>query len=97
MGRRPRAEVIVVDDPAFGGMPTMVSYGWSLTGRPDEPRGLPDGTIIPVDIESCRSPRNGVHYPSHRSQLLARCALAGETYGRARPYGILAYGDGTEF
>ena len=50
-GRRPRAEVIAVDDPAFGGtgtssrsrrddlqvvrVPTMVSDRWGLTGRSD--------------------------------------------------------------
>ena len=96
-GRRPRAEVIAVDDPAFGGMPTMVSGRWGLTGRPDELRRLPDGTIVPVEIKSCRAPRSGVPYPSHRAQLLVYCALVEETYGRAPPFGILAYGDGREF
>ena len=95
-GRRPKPKVIAVDDPAFGGMPTMVSDRWGLTGRPDELRRLPDGTIIPVEIKSCRSPRSGVPYPSHRAQLLAYCALVEETYGRAPPYGVLCYGDGTE-
>ena len=100
-GRRPRAEVIVVDDPVLGGtgtpsrsrrddlqvvcVPTMVSDRWGLTGRPDELRRLPDGTIVPVEIKSCRSPRNGTPYPSHRFQLLAYCALVEETYGRAPP------------
>ena len=95
-GRRPRAEVIAVDDPAFGGMPTMVSDRWGLSGRPDELRRLPDGTIIPVEIKACRSPRSGVPYPSHRVQVLAYCALVEETYGRAPPYGMLCYGDGRE-
>ncbi|MDE1820876.1 MAG: hypothetical protein KGJ23_12675 [Euryarchaeota archaeon] len=95
-GREPRAEVVAVDDPAFGGMPTMVSDRWGLTGRPDELRRLPDGAIIPVEIKSCRSPRWGVPYPSHRMQLLAYCALVEETYGKAPPYGILSYGDGRE-
>ena len=64
---------------------------------PDELRRLPDGTIVPVEMESCRSPRSGVPYPWHRVQLLAYCALVEETYGRAPPYGILCYGDGREF
>ena len=96
-GRRPRAEVIAVDDPALGGMPTMVSERWGLTGRPDELRRLQDGTVIPVEMKSCRSPRSWVPYPSHRIQLLAYCALVEETYGRAPPFGILCYGDGREF
>ncbi len=111
-GRRPHAEVIAVDDPAFGGtgtssrsrrddlqvvcVPTMVSDRWGLTGRPDELRRLPDGTIIPVEIKSCRLPRSGVPYPSHRVQLLAYCALVEETYGHRPPFGVLAYGDGRE-
>ncbi len=95
-GRRHPAEVIAVDDPAFGGMPTMVSDRWGLTGRPDERRRLPDGTIGPVEIKACRSPRSGAPYSSHRAQLLAYCALVEETYGRAPPYGILSYGDGRE-
>ena len=111
-GRGPRAEVIAVDDPAFGGtgtssrsrrddlqvvcVPTMVSDRWGLTGRPDELRRLSDGTIIPVEIKSCRSPRSEVPYLSHRAQLLAYCALVVETYGRAPPYGILCYGDGSQ-
>ena len=64
---------------------------------PDELWRLPDGTIIPVEIKSCRSPRSGVPYPSHRVQLLAYCLLVEQTYGRAPPYGILCYGDGREF
>ncbi|MDG6898151.1 MAG: hypothetical protein JRN24_00290, partial [Nitrososphaerota archaeon] len=63
---------------------------------PDELRRLPDGTLIPVEIKSCRSPRSGVPYPSHRVQLLAYCALVEETYGRAPPYGVVAYEDGRE-
>ncbi len=63
---------------------------------PDELRRLPDGTIIPVEIKSRRSPRSGVPYSSHRVQLLAYCALVEETYGRVPPYGILSYGDCTE-
>ena len=64
-GRGPKVEVVAIDDPAFGGMPTMVSDRWGLTGRPDELRRLPGGTIIPVEVKSCRSPRSGVPYPSH--------------------------------
>ncbi len=63
---------------------------------PDELRRLPDGTIVPVEIKSCRSPRSGVPYPSHRVQLLAYCALVEETYGRAPPYGILCFRGGGE-
>lgn len=94
--RPPSEEVVAVDDPAFGGLPTMYSERWGLSGRPDELRRLPDGTIIPVEIKSCRSPRGRVPYSSHRIQLLAYCALVEESYGRVPPYGILAYGDGTE-
>ena len=50
-GRRPRAEVIAVDDTAFGGMQTLVSDRWWLTERPDELRRLLEGTIIPVEVK----------------------------------------------
>ena len=95
-GRSPSATVVAVDDPAFGGMQTIVSDRWGLKGRPDELRRFPDGTIIPVEIKSCRSPKSGVPYQSHRVQLLAYCALVEETYGRSPPYGVLAYGDRSE-
>ena len=63
---------------------------------PDEMRRLPDGTIIPVEIKSCRSPRSGVPYPSHRVQVLAYCLLVEEETHQPPPYGILCYGDGRE-
>ena len=46
-GRSPPATVVAVDDPAFGGMPTMVSDRWGLSGRPDELRRL-HGVVVCV-------------------------------------------------
>lgn len=85
-----------VDQPALGGMRQLVSERWGIIGRPDELRRLKDGTIIPAEIKSGAAPRGGVPYPSHRIQLIAYCALVEEAFARAPPYGILAYGDGSE-
>ena len=63
---------------------------------PGELRRLPDGTIIPVEIKSHAPPRGGP-LASHRAQLLAYCLLVEELFGVPPPYGILCYGDGTEF
>ena len=53
--------------------------------------------MIPVEIKSGRTPRGGSPFPSHRVQLLAYCLLIEENLGSIPPYGLLIYGDGTEF
>ena len=77
-------------------VPTMESPRYRLRGRPDELRRAPDGRLVPVEIKSHPAPRRGP-LPSHRAQLLAYCLLVEEHFRAAPPYGILCYGDGTEF
>jgi CRISPR-associated exonuclease Cas4 len=67
-----------------------------IAGRPDELRVLPDGRWVPVELKSRPAPRNGPP-ASHRIQVAAYCLLVEETTGRAPPFGLLRYGDGTEF
>ncbi len=88
--------VVAVDEPDLGGMRTLSSARYRLSGRPDELRRALDGRVFPVEVKSTRSPRSGVPYHSHRIQLLAYCLLVEETYGRTPTHGILSYGDGTE-
>ena len=75
---------------------TMEAARYHLRGRPDELRRAPDDRLVPVEIKSSPAPRGGP-LPSHRAQLLAYCLLVEEHFGTPPPYGILCYGDGTEF
>ena len=100
----PRRDPVVAVDrihslhpvPAMVQVPTMESARYRLRGRPDELRRAPDGRLVPVEIKSGPAPRGGPH-ASHRAQLLAYCLLVEKAYGAPPPYGILCYGDGTEF
>jgi CRISPR-associated exonuclease Cas4 len=84
-----------VDLPERSG-PPLRSERWRLSGRPDEIRERPDGTWIPVEHKSRRSPV-GAPPPSHQAQVAAYCLLVEETTGRSPPYGVLRYADGGEF
>lgn len=77
-------------------VPMMESARYRLRGRPDELRRDPDGRLVPAEIKSHAAPRGGP-LPSHRAQLLAYCLLVEERFRAPPPYGILCYGDGTEF
>ena len=77
-------------------VPTMESARYRLRGRPDELRRAPDGRLVPVEIKSALTPRGGP-LPSHQAQLLAYCLLVEEHFGIPPPYGVLCYGDGTQF
>ncbi|MDE1820914.1 MAG: PD-(D/E)XK nuclease family protein [Euryarchaeota archaeon] len=91
------ARALAVDQPSLGGgMRTLSSPRYRLSGRPDELRRSRDGRLVPVEIKSTRAPRSGVPYPSHRIQLLAYCLLLEEATGAPPPFGVLSFGDGTE-
>ncbi|HTT25628.1 MAG TPA: CRISPR-associated protein Cas4, partial [Thermoplasmata archaeon] len=51
---------------------------------------------VPVEWKSRPAPAYGPA-PSHRVQVLAYCLLCEETRGVPPPFGILRYGDGSEF
>jgi CRISPR-associated exonuclease Cas4 len=76
--------------------PLLRSERWRLSGRPDAIVELSDGRWIPVELKSRAAPHRGPP-PSHRVQIAAYALLVEEATGRAPPYGILRYGDGTEY
>lgn len=76
--------------------PPLVSERWRLSGAPDELRQMPDGSIVPVEWKLRSAPPGGP-YPSHRVQVWAYCLLVEETWGRPPRFGVVRYGDGTEF
>jgi CRISPR-associated exonuclease Cas4 len=75
---------------------TLHADRWGLSGRPDSVRTLPDGRCVPVELKSRSAPAGGPPR-SHRVQVGAYCLLLEETTGRAPPFGVLRYGDGSEW
>lgn len=69
---------------------------WGLSGRPDVVRTLADGRPVPVEIKSRGRPMGGPPR-SHRVQVAAYCLILEEVTGRSPPFGVLRYGDGSEF
>ena len=67
-----------------------------LVGRPDELRELPDRRLVPIEVKTRRAPSEEPPR-SHRVQVEAYSLLLEEQEGRPPPYGVLRYGDGTEF
>jgi CRISPR-associated exonuclease Cas4 len=86
-------ELVAIDagDPA-----TLRSERYRISGRPDALRRRADGRIVPVERKSRAAPPRGPPF-SHLVQVWAYCLLVEETYGAAPPFGVLRYGDGTEF
>ncbi|MGI0133258.1 MAG: CRISPR-associated protein Cas4 [Thermoplasmata archaeon] len=76
--------------------PVLRSARYRLVGRPDELRRRPDGRPVPVELKSRRAPAGGPP-PSHVVQVWAYCLLLEDVTGIAPPYGVVRYGDGTEF
>ena len=89
---RARGELVAID---AGAAVTLRSPRYRLSGRPDSIRRLPDGRLVPIELKTRAAPPRGP-LPSHRVQLEAYLWLVEETSGRAPPYGLLRYGDGTE-
>ncbi len=70
----------------------FVSKRYGLSGRPDAV--LLEGDVhIPVEVKTGRTPRGPLF--SHILQIAAYCLLVEEEYGRAPPYGVIRYGDGS--
>jgi CRISPR-associated exonuclease Cas4 len=76
--------------------PLLRSERWRLSGRPDAIVELADGRWIPVELKSRAAPHREPP-ASHRVQIAAYALLVEEATGRAPPFGILRYGDGTEY
>jgi CRISPR-associated exonuclease Cas4 len=83
-----------VDLPGTTGR--LSSERYRLVGRPDEVRRRPDGRPVPVEWKSRTAPRDGPPR-SHRVQVSAYCLLLEDATGFSPPYGVLRYGDGSEF
>lgn len=92
--RESRLGPIVAADA--GAPMTLRSARYRLSGRPDLVRRLPDGRLVPIEIKS-RAPPPAGPLPSHRVQVAAYCLLIEEATGRSPPFGIVRYGDGSEF
>jgi CRISPR-associated exonuclease Cas4 len=75
---------------------TLRSARYRLSGRPDVLRRLADGRVVPIELKSRDAPERGPPR-SHLAQVAAYCLLVEETTGVAPPYGVVRYGDGTEF
>ncbi len=70
----------------------FVSTRYGLSGRPDAV--LLEGDLhIPVEVKTGRTPRGPLF--SHILQIAAYCLLMEEEYGKAPPYGVIRYGDGS--
>lgn len=71
----------------------LISERYGLRGKPDYLIMTKDG-IVPVELKSTLRPplRGGVH-KSHIAQILAYCAMAGESLGERIPYGLVIYRD----
>jgi CRISPR-associated exonuclease Cas4 len=74
----------------------LYSPTYGLVGKPDELRLTTHAETIPVEVKSkVKAPRTP--YKSHALQVSAYCLLIEEQTGVAPPYGLLVYGDGTEW
>jgi CRISPR-associated exonuclease Cas4 len=94
--REGRYGSLVAVDEGPGPGTLLRSTRYAIAGRPDELRRLRDGRLVPVELKSRSAPPRGPPY-SHQVQVWAYCLLVEETQGAAPPFGVLRYGDGTEF
>jgi CRISPR-associated exonuclease Cas4 len=71
----------------------LTSDRYGLRGKPDYLIMTKDG-VVPVELKSTLRPplRGGVH-KSHMAQILAYCAMVGESLGERIPYGLVIYRD----
>ncbi len=90
---RARGELVAID---AGDSVTLRSARYRISGRPDALRRRPDGRVVPIERKSRSAPAGGPPF-SHRVQVWAYCLLVEETYGAPPPFGVLRYGDGTEY
>ncbi len=92
---RRRGRVLASDGTPGKGTPLWVSERYGLRGRPDEIRQV-RGALVPVEIKSRPRPARGP-FLSHHVQLEAYCLLLEEATGVPPPFGLLVYGDGSEW
>lgn len=71
---------------------TLYGDAIRLKGRPDYLIQGHDGSIVPVELKSGKSPAD-YPYESHVMQLAAYCLLVDENYGIRPTHGIIQYAD----
>jgi CRISPR-associated exonuclease Cas4 len=88
--RLPEGEVIYQDTAA---RPAEILYSriHKLVGKPDRLITQADGTIIPIEVKTGRTPESP--YLGHVMQLMVYCVLIEENFGVRPPHGIIQYPD----
>jgi len=90
--RLPDAQVIYADTDLWQRVPeTLVDHQLGLVGKPDYVMRTRQGSLIPVEVKTGRTPDNP--YDSHRLQLMAYRLLIQANYGQMPEYGLLHYSD----
>jgi len=85
---------IVYEDTSGDDSEVLVSETYGLCGKPDYLLEEDDG-LVPVEVKSGQSPRNGRPYPSHLMQLAVYFLLVEDVLEEDAPYGLIRYRDRT--
>lgn len=86
----PQAEVVFADTNLWQSLPRpLVDERLGLIGKPDYVVRTPQGSVIPIEVKTGRTPANP--YQSHRLQLMAYGMLIANTYHQTPKYGLLHY------
>jgi CRISPR-associated exonuclease Cas4 len=86
----PQGRVIYTDTGTwFPNDDPLYAQDVRLVGKPDYLVEQADGSIIPVELKSGRTPDEP--HEGHILQLAAYCYLVAENYGRRPEYGIIQY------
>ncbi|HEX4951282.1 MAG TPA: CRISPR-associated protein Cas4 [Blastocatellia bacterium] len=85
---------IVYEDTSGAESEVLYSLKYGLRGKPDYLLEEDDG-LIPVEVKSSNTPRNGRPYPSHRMQLAVYFLLVEDVLDADAPYGLIRYRDDT--
>lgn len=86
----PKGALLYVDGEAFEPDP-LYAHDIGLVGKPDYLVRVADGTIVPVEVKSSKTPEEP--YPSHVMQLASYCYLVESEFGIRPNYGIIQYPD----
>lgn len=84
----PAGEVVYQDDRQEESE-ILYSRTYKLKGKPDSLLRQPDGTIIPIERKTGRTPDQP--YFGHVMQVITYCILVEENYGVRPPHGIIQY------
>jgi CRISPR-associated exonuclease Cas4 len=89
----PSGHVLYADTGAWRRLEQPLFSGrYMLAGKPDY-LVADSAHLIPIEVKSSSCP--STPYTSHKLQLAAYCLLVEDACGKAPPYGLLKYRDGT--